>query len=236
MPSLICTGAGDDEHSSSSGIVRMILGANRMSKRRKIGSGKSRRDWDLTGDAWDGFLLCLDDDRDRAAEKYEKIRQKLIKFFEWKNLQQAEDLTDETLNRVARRIEEGLEIHAADPFAYIYRVALLIAKEAFRDRQRTARALHEHGFQREVLDEPEPEADVRLECLRQCIANLPDAQKQLVLQYHAVESKDRIPQRRRLAAQLHLPLNALRIRACRIRARLEDCVEARLRARQESSL
>src|ERR1051326_5706272 len=62
----------------------------------------------LTQQAFDALLACLDSDRERAAEKYETLRLKLVKFFEWRACAvAAQDLADEVINRVARRIDGG---------------------------------------------------------------------------------------------------------------------------------
>ena len=140
MPSLICSGAGSDVLSSTSRIVRMILGAKKMSKDGKITTNGYKKDWILTENAWSKLLQYLDADPDQAGRKYERIRHRLIKFFEWRNFHSPEDLADETINRVARRIEEGVEIRAPDPLAYFHRVADLVAKEEFRGQKRWSRA------------------------------------------------------------------------------------------------
>ena len=236
MPSLICSGARSDVQSSSSGIVRMILGAKKMSKGKKSSTTENKKAWALSENAWKMLLQCLDKDPEQAGQKYEKIRGKLIRLFEWKNFHHPEDLADETINRVARRIEEGLEIRAADPAAYFYQVARLVTKEEFRGLKRWTQAMMEHEHHRKITSAPPEETDARLGCLRRCVAALPPDQRDLILKYHAVDSKHRIPQRRQLALQLKIPLNALRIRACRIRSRLEDCVEKRFQTLQRNSL
>ncbi len=59
---------------------------------------------DLTGDKFESLLLRLDADRNRAGEKYEEIRWKLIRFFQWSSCLHAEDCVDETFNRVAEKL------------------------------------------------------------------------------------------------------------------------------------
>ena len=51
------------------------------------------------------------------------------------------------------------------------------------------------------------------------------ANRELVLQYYQEEKQAKIDHRRRLAEQLGIALNALRIRAHRIRASLQECVQ-----------
>src|SRR5205807_10406233 len=64
----------------------------------------------------------------------------------------------------------------------------------------------------------------RLECLDGCVKNLPPSQLLLITQYHQGEGGAKIARRNELAARLNIPLNALRIRAYRIRGELETCI------------
>src|SRR5438132_6489695 len=86
-----------------------------------------KKDWVLTQDAFDRFLDSLDADRERAGEKYELLRLKLIKFFEWHDALEPEELADETVNRVARKIYEGEVIENLN--AYIFGAARQLASE-----------------------------------------------------------------------------------------------------------
>ena len=67
----------------------------------------SKTKWTLTAEAFAKLLACLDPDAETAGEKYEAIRQKLVKFFDWRGAHFPEDCADETLNRVTRKIDEG---------------------------------------------------------------------------------------------------------------------------------
>ena len=54
----------------------------------------------LGGAAFEQLLSVLDADRDRAGERYEVIRRKLLKFFEWRGCQRPDELADQTIDRV----------------------------------------------------------------------------------------------------------------------------------------
>lgn len=94
--------------------------------------------WALTRPAFSQLLQWLDPDRNRTGEQYERLRQKLRLFFEHRGCQSPEDLTDKTLDRVARKLASGEEIQAADPASYCYGVAHNILKEYWRDPAREA--------------------------------------------------------------------------------------------------
>ncbi|HEX4946430.1 MAG TPA: hypothetical protein VFZ34_07205, partial [Blastocatellia bacterium] len=69
-----------------------------------------KKDWVMTPEAFDLMLMQLDADREQAGEKYELIRQKLTKFFQWRGCPSPEDYTDRTIDRVALRLWEGAEV------------------------------------------------------------------------------------------------------------------------------
>jgi len=65
-----------------------------------------------------------------------------------------------------------------------------------------------------------------LDCLDRCMRALPADDAQLILDYYRGEQRVKIEQRRRLAEERHLSANALKVRACRIREKLEACINA----------
>ena len=56
----------------------------------------------LTHVALAKFLACLYSDDDRAGEKYEAIRLRLVKYFDWRGVHFPDECADETINRVIR--------------------------------------------------------------------------------------------------------------------------------------
>src|SRR5437868_5161996 len=89
-----------------------------------------KKDWTLTREAFEQLLAALDPDRERAGLRYENIRRKLIEFFEARGSNSPADNADETINRVARRLDEGERVQ--DLSAYFYGVARLLLKETLR--------------------------------------------------------------------------------------------------------
>ena len=83
-----------------------------------------KSEWVLTQAAFDGFLATLDRDRDKAGEKYEYLRLKLLKYFQWCGSDVPDIDADETINRVTRRIYEGQDVYNLT--GYIYGVAKLV--------------------------------------------------------------------------------------------------------------
>jgi DNA-directed RNA polymerase specialized sigma24 family protein len=185
--------------------------------------GEAVKIWRLTQEGLDSFLSCLDADRERAGEKYESIRSKLISFFEWRGAQFAEDQADETINRVIRKIAEGE--HIRDPFTYVYGVARMVALEVARQRERNFSSL---DSLRAVEPEETQETD-RLECLRRCLQKLTENDRWMITEYYRDEKGEKIVRRKTMADRLGIPLNALRIRALRVREKLGSCIEGCLK-------
>jgi len=176
----------------------------------------------LTTQALDKLLDHFSANREDAGRQYELMRVKLVRYFEWRSCPSAEDLADETINRVARRIDEGENIFNLP--GYFSTVARLVFMESLRERERTSVPLDEIP---EMSAEPpfvDEQGEARLRCLDHCLNKLPVESQTLILKYYHDERRAKIDRRRQLAEGLGIPLNALRIRAHRIRTVLEACV------------
>ena len=187
-----------------------------------------KKEWVLTQDAFDTLLGWLDPDRDRAGKKYEEIRSRLIKIFTCRACADAEDLADETINRVSAKIPAVASGYQGDPALYFFGVCQKVQLEYLRKaRLKDAEFPIESNVNtsdrsRTIFgDEIEPE----YECLERCLEHLPTDNRKLVLQYYQQEKQAKIDHRKRLATELGIALNALRIRAHRIRRALEQCVQ-----------
>jgi DNA-directed RNA polymerase specialized sigma subunit, sigma24 homolog len=184
--------------------------------------GAVRQKWTLTQDAFDKLLVALGGDRDSAAEKYLEIRTNLTRFFEWRGCSFPEDHADETINRIAKRVAEGEEI--LNYSGYAVGVARLLLLEINKGRQREQLALAEIGTTSEVYEEPD-DGEGRLVCLRRCLQTLSTDNRELILQYYQGEKGEKIQNRKKLMDSLGIPVNTLRMRALRLRERLQSCVE-----------
>ena len=145
-----------------------------------------------------------------------------MRFFEWRAVGAAEEYADETINRVARRIDEGQNIDKL--MAYIFGVARVILKEATKDRERAPIALDD-APEATRQKAPEPvDPDARQICLDQCLDELGVESRDLILSYYEGQGRAKIDNRQILADKLQIPLNALRIRVHRIKRTLENCL------------
>ena len=141
----------------------------------------TRQKWSLTQAAFDGLLACLDSDRDIAADRYLRMRRDLVRLFEWRGCYTPDDYADETINRCARKIEQGEEIR--DLATYSIGVARMLLREMSRDRSRQTRSLDETPEPR-VLPEMQSDVDHRVEALRQSLQELSHDDRFLILNYY----------------------------------------------------
>lgn len=180
----------------------------------------SRSQWSLTGEALDKLLAAFSQDRDEAARQYETLRVKLIKYFEWRRVPLAEERVDETFNRIARRIDEGQQVDNVD--AYAFRVAYLISLEAMKEPHYEELDPDKAPLITDRFVDEEKER--RQSCFDLCLGHLSSQKRELLLDFYEEERRAKIENRKKLADQLKLTANALRIRVHRIRKELEECI------------
>ena len=173
------------------------------------------------------LLATLDSDEMRAAEKYETLRYKLVNLLTWRGCSgsDADDLADRTLDRVAAKIAEGEKVENVG--AYAGSVARFIWLEHNRRKREDAVG----DALPEVSVDPEIEIlngrDHHMDCLRECMAStVPNpTDQQVILGYYDTKTNEKNKHaRKRLAETLEISIGALKVRACRLRDKLERCI------------
>ena len=198
-------------------------------------SPSRKKDWVLTAEAFQRLLAFFDSDSEAAGRKYERVRAKLTKFFQWRGIACPEHYADKAIDRGARRLLEGVDFRVADPYLYFHGIAVRLINEYWREPERGGEPLDTFLSGPDPSLSADPEAarerefergrqDLRLDCLDQCMAGLPATSLDLITAYHSVGEALSKNARKDLARALGIPLNALRIRAFRIRTALEKCV------------
>jgi DNA-directed RNA polymerase specialized sigma24 family protein len=181
----------------------------------------SRQKWTLTQDAFDSLLAALGPNRDTAADRYLEIRRNLVRLFEWRGCPAPDEHADEAINRCARKIGEGEEIR--DVATYCVGIARMIIREMSRDRFREARPLDEVPEPRAAPSETDSDPERRVECLRRCLGQLSPETRNLILHYYQGDKGVKIKNRKGLTQLLGIPASTLRMRALRVRERLQLC-------------
>ena len=179
------------------------------------------KDLEITEEAFELFLRWLDPDPETAANKYEDIRRNLIILLVRWGCTEADHLADVAIDRVIRRAQEMAATYKGDPAPYFITVARNLVKEWLPARQK----------QTELPDdvprppEPDPDQEREYQCLDVCIQRLPEGDREMVVRYYEQNKQAKIDHRKQLANEMGIGLNALRIKACRARAALRQCID-----------
>jgi DNA-directed RNA polymerase specialized sigma24 family protein len=193
-----------------------------------------KKKWEPGEGSFRQLLFWLDEGGDSAGEKYLEVRRRLELYFDRKNCLEPEELADETLNRVARKLSEVGTITNVTPLHYCYITAKFVFLESLRDAKRLETRLPDSSDPVAPGSHPVPatrqahtdDRDKLASCLDQCLLKLPVRDREIILEYYQGQQRAKIERRSALARRLSLTPNALTIRACRIRRKLEVCVTA----------
>jgi len=187
------------------------------------------RDSVTNPDGFDEILTWLDPNRELAATMYMQLRHDVARIFLWNRCSDPEGLTDEVFDRVARKVHNLRQTYDGDPRLFFYGVARNLVKETAK-RVKTHASFDDAGATLRVraqveVDEEEESAQVREHCLQLCLNELSREQRRLILEYYAIDEQGKISHRARIARQLGVSIETLRVRVYRIRVQLEECIE-----------
>ena len=183
----------------------------------------------LTPQALKRLLTRLGADAESAAREYETVRRKLTLFFEMRCASSPDALADETIDRVARKLDEGEAV--SNVRAYFYGVAKRVFLEWDRREARHRAALDEQR-RLSTPEVPSKLKEARTDCLKRCLLSLPEESRQLILSYYEVGRRPSEETRKALADRLGLSYGNLKIKAYRIREQLAACLNDCLSARE----
>ena len=176
----------------------------------------SKTNKELTREKFASFLAWLSPDEERAGDEYERLRFRLCTFFAQRQCRFADELADETINRVILKVaEEQIE----NKIAYCYGVA----KNVYRESLRKERAFLD--IDDVVIAAPAPEEpSFSDDCLDKCLEKLSPENRDLVLEYFSEAKLAKIELHRRISESLQMTQTALRMRVMRIKQKLTICV------------
>ena len=144
-----------------------------------------------------------------------------------KGFNDAEDLTDETINRVMKRLPEIRETYVGDPVRYFHGVARFIIREVGRRKEIAVDELPV------IPPEPEVVHSHEYDCLLKCLKFLQSDKRDLILDYYIYDGRDKIEQHSRMATELGITGGALRGQAHHVRKNLEKCIHRCMRANEK---
>jgi DNA-directed RNA polymerase specialized sigma24 family protein len=186
--------------------------------------------------SFDNFLLHLSADRERAAERYNKLQQSLISFFAGRGSSDPESRASETIEILCRQVAEGRVFEDLEKYSIgVARNVLLKERERSSSKQvslddlQTDYDLRFSSPPQPSLAEKEVNEGLHQECMRSCVGDLPETDRLLITKYSGAGGHDR-GTREELAKEARVSLDALRVRVHRIRSALKRCL---MRCRQK---
>lgn len=178
---------------------------------------------DLTSESLKKLLDAFSDDETAAARLYSDLRDSLVRFFELKGISGSDKAADETLDRVADKIDQKAKIEDLRKFAF--GVARFVFHENLRREQSATHAANEF-YLRNAETKFEEAGEV--ETFRKCFENLYDDERALLVSYFEdLPSAELFKKRQKMARHERIEINALRNRISRLRKRLEECLSRR---------
>jgi DNA-directed RNA polymerase specialized sigma24 family protein len=192
-----------------------------FSETKTSGSKMTREDFEEVllwlGSGPDGTVAP---DRDRGAEKHEKIRERIIRIYRTRGCSRADEVADKSMERFAIKARKLRLTYKGDPALYIYAIAKRVYREILREESQTV-----------PPPTPKPdsgEVELRHAWLEHCLKLLKPESRDLILRFYYGEKREKIENRKKLAAELGITPRALSLRALHIRQKLLDCVKGYL--------
>jgi DNA-directed RNA polymerase specialized sigma24 family protein len=180
------------------------------------------------------LLEWLDGGVDSNGQTYLEMRRRLTSYFVRRGRPFADDLADETLSRISKTLEQDGTITVTPQARFCYVIARFVLLEDIRREQRQQRRDQAtratragtgawNGRLAELLQaESGATLERRMERLDHCLQLLAPEQRDLIVEYYRDTGQGKIARRRDIAKCLGISVNALCLRASRIRAALES--------------
>jgi len=169
-------------------------------------------------DPYEALFEWLGPTRDEGEKKYREIENRLIRILLKKGCTDPENCVAEAIDRVTLKVPALKGTYVGNPLWYFISVARHVHQEHVHSKEIPYDEVPDQVIQ--------PQVDFATECLRQCLTLLAVEQRNLVLDYHVNMKRAKIDLHRKMAEELGLTTNALRLRVHRLRMGLEKCVLA----------
>lgn len=163
---------------------------------------------DQEHDPFDNLLARLEPTLADSAARYDHLRFKMFKFFEWRRCNESWELADETIARLVKKVRSGVEVQC---YSYVYEIAQYVLKEHLR-------ALRKERDILSKLTTPAQVADPSSDCEKHCVERLDREKRQLLERYYSGKETSE-----ELAGILGTTVQNLRLRIHRIKKKLEEC-------------
>jgi len=173
---------------------------------------------ELTQESLNELLSWLSPNSEEAARKYKTLHQGLTKVLRHWGCSEAEELADETINRVAAKVRKLRRRYKGNPERYFFGVAKKVCQEYKRNTQKLTPLTDDS----QPIASSKPTDELAYKCFENCMQKLNPQKRELVTLYY----RDRAPaQRERLARHLGITIKTLRVRVFRIVEDLRMCAK-----------
>lgn len=184
---------------------------------------------ELTANDFDALLALFSPDREEAGEKYEQMRSGLERFFHFKGCSDPRSLADQTMNRVAAKVDAFDPSRNIRPASYFYGFASNILLEYRRVSNREFSLSETRQFAHTTVGEAEA-GEAQSDCLQKCLAKLPAPEKDMIVDYYASDGREKLERRRQMCERIECSSAALYTKIFRIKGILRGCIENCLKA------
>ena len=183
-----------------------------------------KKSYELGQKQFDTLLGFFSTDREEAGEIYEEIRKGLFRFFEFKGCNDPDLLADDTINRVALKIDAFDPAKNVKPATYFYGFASNVLMEYRRIAGRSV-SITENEYLLPTTESGSDSPDVESECLQKCLANLPADERELIVEYYCCERQDKLILRKQMSEKFKCSAAALYTKIFRIKGVLRGCMK-----------
>lgn len=183
-----------------------------------------RKDTTINEDDFNNLLAWLSPDREKAGEKYEKIRDGLERFFQFHRCGDPLALADETINRVALKVPTFTLNKEIKKISYFYGFAKRILLE-YRSEIANREIQLEPGLPLKDKFSPDGEENPRLDCLEKCLGQLSAGEREMVVSYYSKDKSAKFEFRKKMAEKRNLRVGTLHTKVHRIKIGLKKCIK-----------
>jgi RNA polymerase sigma-70 factor (ECF subfamily) len=145
---------------------------------------------------------------------------RLVRFFEWRNAPDPEEMAAETISRGLSRIAQGVTLDDQNLMPYLFGIAKNVLREGWRAQKRTPESLDDNPV---LTDAGLDAAEQRL-LVTQALATLSPNERDVFIRYH-------LGNRAALREELNVSSEALRVRVHRMAKKIRQAIDAGHKAR-----
>lgn len=177
----------------------------------------------ITQEEFDALLAWLAPDREQAGIEYENIRRGLIRYFRFRGCDDAESLSDEAINRVAKRLS-NFEFHEnIKTITYFYSFASKIYLE--EKRRIIAQVQAGEKAPNEQSGGSDDFENSQIECLEKCLEKLPRDKSKLLIDYYSKEKSEKFARRKVIAENMNIKVQTLHTQVHRLKSTMRECIK-----------